>query len=282
LRGEGESGLSTEEERSARLLQTREAFDALSRNYDDSEETNELLLRLRLQTWGVLSSFFPPHARLLDLGCGTGIDAAFLAEQGYRVLATDLSPAMTARARRLADHAGVGDAVETRPLAIENLAALEGERFDGIYSNRGPFNCVDDMETVASGCARLLPPGGLLVATVLGRVCPWEVLFYARHGQWRRAVLRMRREFVSVPLQGQEVPTRYLTPRELYAPFSAHFELAHYRSLGLFLPPTYLAPLARRHPRLSAAAIWLDDVLGDRPGFRNAGDLFLMVLRRCG
>jgi SAM-dependent methyltransferase len=263
-----------------RLLQTRQAFDALARDYDRSEETNELLIRLRAQVWQTLTDVFLPDARLLDLGCGTGIDAVRLAEQGCRVVATDLSPAMVARTRELAQQAGVSRSVDARALAIEDLHALQGERFDGIYSNRGPFNCADDLEDVARSCAGLLARGGLLVTTVIGRICPWETLYYARHGQWGRARLRTRRGFTSVPLQGQAIPTRYYTPREFYQPFRPYFDLTYYRGLGLFLPPTYLAPLFREHSRLSAVAGRLDDALGGLPGIRNAGDLFLMVLTR--
>jgi SAM-dependent methyltransferase len=274
----GKSGIGGED--SERLLQTQKAFDALARGYDRSEETNELLIRLRAQVWQMLTDVFLPDARLLDLGCGTGIDAVHLAEQGCRVVATDLSPAMVARTRELAEQAGVSRSVDARALAIEDLRALQGERFDGIYSNRGPFNCADDLEDVARSCAGLLPRGGLLVTTVIGRVCPWETVYYARHRQWGRARLRTRPGFVSVPLQGQAIPTRYYTPRELYQPFRPYFDLAYYRGLGIFLPPTYLAPLFRGHPRLSAVAGRLDDALGGLPGIRNAGDLFLMVLTR--
>jgi SAM-dependent methyltransferase len=272
-----------------RLLQTRKAFDALSRTYDHSEETNELLLRLRTQTWDLLTDVFLPDSRLLDLGCGTGIDAVYLAERGCRVVATDLSPAMVERTRDRAAKAGVSQCIDARTLAIEDLtvdeaelSALKAEHFDGIYSNRGPLNCVDDLDAVAQACASLLPASGTFVATVIGRICPWEVLYYALRGRWSRARLRRRREFVAIPLQGQTIPTRYFTPREFYRAFSPYFALTYYRGLGIFLPPTYLAPLCRRFPGPSAAAAWLDDALGGLPGFRNAGDMFLVVLTRRG
>src|SRR5947209_8772278 len=119
----------------SRLLQTQRAFDAVAAGYDCSEETNELLLRLRHSTWRVLTDLFPPGSRLLDLGCGTGIDAVYLARQGRRILATDISNAMVERTLKRAATEGVASEIAGRAVAIDHLHLLSPERFDGIYSN---------------------------------------------------------------------------------------------------------------------------------------------------
>src|SRR5689334_6351618 len=45
--------------------------------------------------------------RVLELGCGTGASAVWLAQQGFDVAAFDLSPRAIERARQRADAAGV-------------------------------------------------------------------------------------------------------------------------------------------------------------------------------
>src|SRR5438874_5426529 len=45
--------------------------------------------------------------RAVELGCGTGASAVWLARQGFDVTALDLSPLAIERARRRADQAGV-------------------------------------------------------------------------------------------------------------------------------------------------------------------------------
>jgi phage repressor protein C with HTH and peptisase S24 domain/SAM-dependent methyltransferase len=48
---------------------------------------------------GLLLRYLVPGSRVLEIGCGSGRDAAFLAENGFAVTATDPSPAMLATAR---------------------------------------------------------------------------------------------------------------------------------------------------------------------------------------
>src|SRR3546814_1016892 len=72
--------------------------------------------------------------------------------------------------------------VTARHLGVHQLADLDGT-FDGIYSNFGPMNCVPDLDAAAEDCARLLAPGGALVFSVMGRICPWELGHYALRGR---------------------------------------------------------------------------------------------------
>ncbi|WP_026532999.1 SAM-dependent methyltransferase [Arthrobacter sp. H41] len=50
--------------------------------------------------------------RALDVGCGEGADAIWLAGRGWRVTGVDISPVALARARGQADAAQVGDRIE--------------------------------------------------------------------------------------------------------------------------------------------------------------------------
>jgi len=178
---------------------------------------------MREKMWQTLTGTFPAGSRLLDLGCGTGIDAAYLADRGYSVMATDWSPAMVERTRaRLTEHR-LEKQASARVLGIHELDQLSGEQFDGIYSDLGPLNCAPDLAATARACAALLRPGGRIVASVIGRVCPWEVGYYAAHRDWRRAFLRWTGDAVAVPLEGGTVWTRYYTPRRFYAPFARDF-----------------------------------------------------------
>ncbi len=263
----------------AQLHDTQRAFDSVAADYDGPRGNNELIQRMRRTLWDVVCNELPPGSRLLDLGCGTGIDALRFAELGYPVVATDWSPAMVARTQARIAAAALPVRVDVRQLGIQELDALDGS-FDGIYSNFGPLNCVPDLAAAAEQCARLLRPGGVLAFSVMGRICPWEVAHYAVRGRFRRAGVRAARGATPVGMNRHTIWTRYYLPREFHRHFASRFSLAGYRALSLFMPPPYLVDVYRRRRTLGEGLGRLDDRLGAWPLLRDMGDHFLMVMRR--
>jgi SAM-dependent methyltransferase len=263
----------------AQLLDTQRAFDSVAADYDGPKGNNELIQRMRLTMWDTVHSQVPAGARLLDLGCGTGIDALEFARRGFHVVATDWSPQMIGRTRARAAAAALESRITPRHLGIQELDQLDGE-FDGIYSNFGPLNCAPDLRAVAVECARLLRPGGTLVFSVMGRICPWEVGHYALRGRFRRAGVRAARGATAVGMNNHTIWTYYYLPREFYAAFAGHFSLESYRALSLFMPPPYLVDYYRRRREWCERLGRLDDRLGTLPVLRDMGDHFLIVMHR--
>jgi SAM-dependent methyltransferase len=144
----------------------------------------------------------------------------------------------------------------------------------------GPLNCVPDLARVARECGRLLRPGGSLVFTVIGRVCPWEIAHYLRRGRFSRAAVRFSRGVVPVSMNKRTIWTRYYGPREFYRPFRREFELAHFRGLCVFVPPPYLTWLRDRHPAWHTRLWNLDRRVAGWPGLRGIGDHFLIVMTK--
>ncbi len=140
--------------------------------------------------------------------------------------------------------------------ASTQLDVLPPASFDAAYSNFGPLNCVADLERAARLIARRLRRGGMLVASVIGRVCPWEIALYASRGDLARARVRFARGSVPVPLNGRIVSDALLHAGGVRASCSrrAGFRRVSLRALGLFVPPPYMEAFAGRHPALVARA----------------------------
>jgi SAM-dependent methyltransferase len=264
-----------------RLRDTQDAFDSVAADYDGPRGNNDSIQDIRSEMWRWLESTFPPGARLIDLGCGTGLDAAHLAQMKYRVAATDWSPLMVQRTIDRAAAQQVSDRVSAINLGAHELQRLDGAgTFDGAYSNLGPLNCVPDLADVSRECSRLLKPGGKLVFTVIGRYCPWELVHYLRQGRWARAKVRFARQVVPVGMNNRTIWTRYYTPREFYGAFRRNFTLEHHRGLCVFAPPPYLTWIRDRYPGLHQWLWRLDRRISGWPLIRATGDHFLIVMKR--
>lgn len=266
---------------STHLSETREAFDSVAADYDGPRGNNDLIQEMRQEMWHWLDATFPTPSRLIDIGCGTGLDAVRMARLGHEVTATDWSPQMIGRTADRAAHEGLANSVTAVALGGQELQHLASDAaYDGAYSNLGPLNCVPDLDETARQCARLIKPGGSLVFTVIGRICPWEIGHYARLGRWPRVRIRYARGFVPVGMNGHTIWTHYYGPREFYRAFRTRFELTHFRGLCVFAPPPYLTGLRERHPTWHDRLWRLDRRVAGWPLIRAMGDHFLIILKR--
>src|SRR5579863_2880952 len=121
----------------------RQGFNAA--DYDRQWTDTPIGRAQRDLVWHHLDPLFHPGDRILDLGCGTGADAAHFAARGTVVHATDPSPRMIEVAAR---RGGFTTAV----LPAEGIATID-QSFDGAISNFGALNCVADLPPAARALA---------------------------------------------------------------------------------------------------------------------------------
>jgi SAM-dependent methyltransferase len=264
-----------------RLRDTQEAFDSVAVDYDGPRGNNASIQEMREELWRWLDATFKPSSRLIDLGCGTGLDAIRMAQSGHHVTATDWSPKMVRRTSERAEATRMTDRVRAIVVGAHELVRMEGGgAYDGAYSNLGPLNCVPDLAAVSRECARLLKPGGTLVFTVIGRLCPWEIVHYLLRRQWARVRVRYARGLVPIGMNKHTIWTRYYSPREFYRAFEPEFALAHVRGLCVFAPPPYLTWVREKYPAIHEWLWRLDRRVSGWPAIRSMGDHFLVVMKK--
>ena len=97
-----------------------------------------------------------PVGRALELGCGSGINAIYLAQQGFDVTALDVAPTALRQAEQFAEEAGV----RIRWVLADAAAPPEMEPFDFIF-DRGCYHHVrhQDAAGYVQALRRLTRPG---------------------------------------------------------------------------------------------------------------------------
>ncbi|CQD21225.1 methyltransferase [Mycolicibacterium conceptionense] len=112
-----------------------------------------------------------PAGRALDLGCGEGGDAVWLAENGWRVTAVDVSETALGRAAAEAQARGVADQItfERHDLA----ESLPDGPFDLVSAQFLQSPIFMDRADMLRRAADVVAPGGRLVVVDHGAAPPW-------------------------------------------------------------------------------------------------------------
>jgi SAM-dependent methyltransferase len=111
-------------------------------------------------TWALGSLGEIRGRRVLDLGCGYGETASWLALQGALVEAVDISPGMVEVSRRLAEREGLADRITFRVAPGESLPFADGA-FEAAFGHDVLHHL--DLDRARDELLRVLRPGGRAV-----------------------------------------------------------------------------------------------------------------------
>jgi ubiquinone/menaquinone biosynthesis C-methylase UbiE len=257
------------------------AFDGIAESYDEVFTRSLIGQAQRKQVWRKLLEAFPPGSSILELNCGTGEDARFLAKRNRSVVACDASAEMIEVAKRRNLVEGRSSRVEYLQLANEDLGLFSKEElFDGAFSNFSGLNCLADLRPVAMNLAGLIKPGGRVLICLWSRFCVTELIWYALHGQRKKAVRRISGQ-ATAKIGGIEITVSYPTVRAVCGVFSPWFQLQSRCAVGLFVPPSYMEGWARKHQNLLSRMESLDGLSAEWPILRDVGDHVLLEFVRC-
>lgn len=257
------------------------SFDAVASTYDHTFTHTRLGRWLRQAVWEEVERLVQPGDAVLELGCGTGEDAVWLARRGARVVATDAAPAMLEVAWQKGAVAGVtGQVAFLQFDADHEEAALPGwaGTFDLVFANFGVLNCLPDRRPLVEALASWVRPSGKAVFVVMGPLCPWEIAWHLAHRQVRVAFRRWRGGVEAHVGQGATARVWYPTPWRLRREFNPHFRHVRTVGVGVLLPPPYLGHLVDRWPRLFEVLGRWEKCLGR--GGAWLGDHYLIAFER--
>lgn len=303
----------TDRSPTANPIETPAPFDSLAVSYDKSFCETTVGCTLRRETWKVLEEAFassqvsPPSSggnnnknMIIELSCGTGEDAMWLAAKHVHILATDYSDGMIDVARskcRSCSAIAKEDQPIFRRLDVKSFdpSSLDigpiDRKFAGAFSNFGGLNNVSpgEIEHCAQTLAKVLSPNGAkVVLVVMGRFCLTETLYWLLV---RRNFSKAFRRMMSSPTQGITVTvakknhTVYFHSMATVEAAFSHtrtFRRVKRRAIGLLVPPSLWSRSASRRipPALLSIFYSVDMLLGQLWPFIYMGDHYLIEFER--
>jgi SAM-dependent methyltransferase len=117
--------------------------------------------------------------RALDLGCGEGGDAMWLAEHGWHVVAVDISETALQRAAADADTRGLGDRIDFQQHDLSS--SFPAGTYDLISAQFLHSMAHLDRPRIFSQAADAVAPGGLLLIVDHAGPPPWASKLHHHH-----------------------------------------------------------------------------------------------------
>lgn len=251
------------------------AYDQIASVYDDQVQGGQWM---RGMLWESYRRRFTPGQCLLDLSCGTGIDALFLAQLGFHVVGIDISARMIEQLELKAKRLNLSDHILTHVRDINGLHTWSPPPFDGIISAFAGLSTLPDLTDVANDAHRLLKPGGYFIVHMLNRASLREWLSLIRHGQWAHARNVMKRATLAPHIGGIPVRHYLYRPDEVYQRyFKQHFHLRRVYGMGILRPSGLPRGLS---PAILTLLGWLDRRMSEHSLFIDWGQFFVLELQK--
>ena len=255
-------------------------FDNIAATYDDGFVNTVTGKMQRKIVWDYLEKYLNGKKRLniLELNCGTGEDAIWLAKKGHKVMATDISESMIKVAMKKAEITGSNN-ISFSVLDISNPDIYPSDiKFDLIFSNFGGLNCIspDSFQKVIPKIAGLLKPKGHFITVIMPKFCLWEWLYFTGKGMFSKANRRTGSKPLNVDIAGNNVDTWYYSPSEIANNSNKYFKKIKTLPVGLFLPPSYLDNYFSKHPKFLSLLNSLESMAGSAGFASSYSDHFII------
>lgn len=259
---------------------TREAFNKAATDYDVSFTKTSIGTMQRQRVWNYLENILKNRkAEVLEINCGTGEDALWLAQKCYSVTATDVAGGMITVAESKRIIAGIKN-VQFKTLDFFKLhKSLQPQQFDFLFSDFGGLNCVNEpeLEHLSKDFARLLYPGGKMVMVVMGKYCLWETCYYFLKFKFAKALRRWDNKGVQTKIEEEVFETWFYSVSGLKKIFSEHFKLIDAKPIAVFVPPSYMQNYFDKKPKLLNRFNYLDNFFTRFKWLSNFSDHLILT-----
>lgn len=260
-------------------------FGNLADEYDRLQHTNMPVSIMREKFYDVVTNLVEPGANLLEINCGSGIDAIYFGDKGYKVLATDVSDKMLFNAKAK----NKNENVEFMKMDFTEPGIISNKKFDLVYSNLGGLNCTDKLGRISYDFYNLLNDGGYFVAVVMPNFFLWEFLLFIK-GEFKRAFRRMNKNRVQANVGGEKINVKYYSPRVFKKYFVDNspslklrrtgFQFIKTKALRVFAPAPPAGHFYTKHPSFTKFLDKIDNKIEDYYLSAFLCDYYIIVLKK--
>lgn len=254
------------------------AFNNIATGYDDYFTQSAIGQLQRKQVYRILDKHLYQPRKILELNCGTGVDAHWLANKGHQVLATDISEKMIQVAIQKSANP---DNPTFGVCAAEEIDKYQGQTFDLLFSNFGGLNCLDAqaLHQSAAAFSKLLSPKGKFIAVIMGDKCRWENLYFLLKLNPQKAFRRSTSKALEVNIgNGTTIKTWYYSPSQFAKFYNRYFSIDSIHPIGLTVPPSYLEPAFKNRKNWLNILYKIEKQWQDSATAARYADHFLIVL----
>lgn len=258
------------------------SFDHIAGDYDQSF-TNSLTGQCqRRMVWNYLDNKLSKNTlEVLEMNCGTGEDAIYIANKGHKVLATDISNSMIGVAKAKVEAKSLTKKVSLRPLGFQDITfdRLQ-KKFDVVFSNFGGLNCVNPMtiNEVALNLSKVIKPGGSLIGVIMPDACLWERVYFMAKFKFKSAFRRSSGKAMA-HVDGKFVETWYYNPKVFRELMGDKYSMIKVKPIGFALPPSYLESYFKNKKFLLNGLLFLEKVFNKFPFLSKFSDHYLIELQ---
>ncbi|MCW3078220.1 MAG: class SAM-dependent methyltransferase [Bacteroidetes bacterium] len=215
----------------------------------------------------------------LELNCGTGKDAVFLANRCKRIVCTDISTSMMEITN--------GKTSSLKNVSVLNSSIQEvhtntSEVFDFVFSNFGGLNCLskEELLSVTQKSLSFTHANSDLLFVIMSKKCIWEKVYFACKGNIKNALRRRSGNCTVKENDKHEFPVYYYSPAEIQDIFSPNYTIERCLPVGLFVPPSYLNIFFNKRKFLFSVLLKLDNIFSKVSLFSDYADHYLIHLKR--
>jgi ubiquinone/menaquinone biosynthesis C-methylase UbiE len=258
----------------------KSAFDNYAPDYDVHFTESPIGKLQRGQVYSQLFPLLDKKFNILEINCGTGVDAIAMSPFVHSILAADISERMISQAKQKTGNNKIQN-IEFCVSDTNTIHLLLKKEFDLLFSNFAGLNCLsrEELKDFANNIRPFIKKGGKLFLIMLGTKCAWENTwhFLRRDKNLHR---RQKKEGVETVIGSEKFNTYYYSPSDVSEIFEPFFKVKKTRPVGLFVPPSYLNEIFTGKEKILSLFDTLDKTVARTGLFANRADHFTVLLEK--